>query len=33
MQVMPNLRAFARQGKAEIPPLERTIAALLTMAE
>ncbi len=33
MQVMPNLRAFARQGAAEIPQLERTIAALLTMAE
>ena len=33
MQVIPNLRAFARQGPQEIPPLERTIAALLTMAE
>jgi flagellum-specific ATP synthase len=33
MQVMPNLRAFTRQRKDEIPQLERTIAALLTMAE
>jgi flagellum-specific ATP synthase len=33
MLVMPNLRAFARQGPHEIPTLERTIAALLTMAE
>jgi flagellum-specific ATP synthase len=33
MQVMPNLRAFARQGAHDIPQLERTIAALLTMAE
>lgn len=33
MSVMPNLRAFTRQGSAEIPPIERTIEALLTMAE
>jgi len=33
MQVMPNLLAFTRQRPLEIPPLERTIAALLTMAE
>jgi flagellum-specific ATP synthase len=33
MQVIPNLRAFARQAPLETPQLERTIAALLTMAE
>ena len=33
MQVMPNLRAFARQGPVEIPLIERTIESLLTMAE
>jgi flagellum-specific ATP synthase len=33
MQVMPNLRAFARQGASEIAPIERSIPALLTMAE
>jgi flagellum-specific ATP synthase len=31
MQVMPNLRAFARQGSAETPLLERTIEALLSL--
>jgi flagellum-specific ATP synthase len=33
MQVMPNLRAFSRQGASEIPQLERTIESLLTMSE
>ncbi len=33
MQVMPNLRAFSRQASHDIPQLERTISALLTMAE
>ncbi len=33
MQVMPNLLAFARQASHDIPRLETTIAALLTMAE
>jgi flagellum-specific ATP synthase len=33
MQVIPNLRAFARQGAAETPTMERTVQALLTMAE
>jgi len=33
MQVMPNLRAFARQGPVEIPLMERTVESLLTMAE
>jgi flagellum-specific ATP synthase len=33
MQVMPNLRAFARQGPVDNAPLERTIQSLLTMAE
>jgi flagellum-specific ATP synthase len=33
MQVVPNMRAFARQGAAEISRLERTIQSLLTMDE
>jgi flagellum-specific ATP synthase len=33
MQVVPNLRAFARQSPGEIPTLERTVEALLSMAE
>jgi flagellum-specific ATP synthase len=33
MQVMPNLRAFARQGPVEIPRMETTVEALLTMVE
>jgi flagellum-specific ATP synthase len=33
MQVVPNLRAFTRQATLEIPPMERTVAALLTMDE
>jgi flagellum-specific ATP synthase len=33
MQVMPNLRAFARQGAGEIAPIERSVPSLLTMAE
>ncbi len=33
MQVVPNLRAFALQGPAEDPQLERTIESLLTMEE
>jgi len=33
MTVMPNLRAFTRQGPGEIPRMERTIESLLTMAE
>ncbi|HVJ05320.1 MAG TPA: FliI/YscN family ATPase [Candidatus Saccharimonadales bacterium] len=33
MQVVPNLRAFARQGPAESSQLERTIESLLTMEE
>jgi flagellum-specific ATP synthase len=33
LQVIPNLRAFSRQGPAETPRLERTIQSLLTMAE
>jgi flagellum-specific ATP synthase len=33
MQVMPNLRAFARQGAEEIAPIERSVPSLLTMAE
>jgi len=33
MQVMPNLRAFARQGPVEIPRMEHTVEALLTMGE
>jgi flagellum-specific ATP synthase len=33
MSVMPNLRAFSRQGPAETPSIEHTIDSLLTMAE
>ena len=33
MQVVPNLRAFARQATLEIPQMERTVSALLTMDE
>ena len=33
MQVVPNLRTFTRQGSLEIPPMERTVSALLTMDE
>jgi len=33
MSVMPNLRAFTKQGPGETPTLEHTIASLLTMAE
>jgi flagellum-specific ATP synthase len=33
MQVIPNLRAFARQGPAELPQMEQTIVSLLTLGE
>jgi flagellum-specific ATP synthase len=33
MQVIPNLRAFARQGPVELPLLEQTVESLLTLAE
>jgi flagellum-specific ATP synthase len=33
MQVVPNLRAFARQATLEIPQMERTVSALLSMDE
>jgi flagellum-specific ATP synthase len=33
MQVIPNLRAFARQGPVELPRMEQTVESLLTLTE
>jgi flagellum-specific ATP synthase len=33
MRVVPNVRAFSRQGSVEIPQMDRTIEALLSIAE